>query len=84
MNPLNRTVHQIIEHNVSQKDVESFLHSNGVKAFQLVKHVTGLKISKEHDYSCEIFKPYHGFDTYTLTGQKGFIRFTLEPLFQLI
>lgn len=84
MNPLNRTVHQVIEHSINQQSVESFLHSNGIKAFQLVKHVTGKAKSTLNDYSIENLDPHYGYDSIAIKGNLGFVRVTLEPLFQII
>ncbi len=84
MNPLNRTVQAIIEHNIDPADVESFLCSNGIKAFQLVKRVTGKRVNCVYDYQIEKLDPWKGYDTIVIKGRKGFMRVALTPLFEII
>jgi hypothetical protein len=84
MNPMLRTVHQILETNLPKKDIDSFLHSTGIKAFQLIKRVTGKYVSTKDDYLVEPHNPYYGYEAYVLSGKKGFVRFTLEPLFETL
>jgi len=84
MNPLLRTVHAVIEHNINQRSVDTFLHSNGIKAFALVKRVTGTPNNDARDYSVESVDNWHGYDSIVLSGALGFIRVALQPLFEVV
>lgn len=83
MDNITRTIHAVLE--ASCPLGLSLDESKGMKAFQLVKYVTGKARSEFiHDYNYETTDPWYGFDTLTITGKKGFIRVALQPLFQEI
>lgn len=84
MNPLQRTIHEIIE-----TDIPNFPRPNisveKLKAFQLIKYTTGKRRSDPNiDYSIEQVDSHYGYDSIIIKGKRGFIRVTLTPLFQII
>lgn len=68
MNPALRTIENIVEHNLHYCP-----NVTGKKLFQIVKYVTGKNKNDHVDYEIEKHNQYYGF-----------IRVTLEPLFQEI
>jgi len=81
MNPLNRTIKAVTETDLIIMSNDIMRYSPGKKLFQLVKHVTGQQVSKLTDYEVIDGKSP---DDYFLSGQRGYIRVTLEPLFEVI
>lgn len=82
MNPLIRTIHEVLETDITRFD-SLFAKSQGKKAFQLVKYVTGKDKSTANDYSVVNTPNWYGYDTITIKGKKGFIRLALTPLFEV-
>lgn len=81
MNPLTRTIENLVETNINGVDADTVAHK---KAFTAIKYVTGKSHSTINDYNVEKHNTYYGYDTIVISGQRGFMRVTLEPLFQLI
>lgn len=78
MNRLSRTVKEVIEQSPGIS-----VQAKNKKAFQLIKYVTGKRISDYTDYEVTE-STYHGYDSLTIKGSRGFIRVALEPLFEVI
>lgn len=81
INPLTRTTIAVIE--TSLLWFPSFDKARGKRAFQFVKFVTGKSKSSHTDYEI-LTSQHYGYDTITISGNRGFIRLSLEPLFELI
>lgn len=80
-NPMIRTIENIVEtnlHGISSNNV------TGKRLFQIVKYVTGKNKADHTDYELNECNNYYSFDSYEVRGRKGFIRVTLEPLFQVV
>lgn len=81
INPMYRTIENIVSTNCVGVTADMV---KGKKLFQLAKYVTGKKKSDHTDYEIIKSNNWYNFDSYTLNGKKGFIRVSLEPLFQVI
>lgn len=81
MNPLNRTIENIVSTDCIGISADTV---KGKNLYQIVKYVTGKQRSDHTDYNVEQLDKYYGFDSYAVSGKRGFIRVTLEPLFQVI
>jgi len=81
IDPLTRTVHEVLETNLVWQN--AFDNVNVKKAYTFVKYVTGKSKSDHTDYYTLSGK-YYGYDTLLISGQKGFIKLALRPLFERI
>lgn len=81
LNPMYRTIENLVETNCLGITADMV---KGKKLFQIVKYVTGKKVSKYSDYELTKMSQYYGYDSEVIKGTKGFIRVTLEPLFEAI
>lgn len=72
-----RTAQSIIETNIP--DIYA-----GKKLFQYVKHVTGKQKSSLSDYCIDKVDNHYGKESFVISGKRGFIRVTVEPLFKII
>lgn len=81
MNPLNRTIENIVETNIFTVNADML---KGKKLFQIVKYVTGKKLNSHSDYNVEKSGIWYRFDAFTVSGKLGFIRVTLENLFEVV
>ena len=82
MNIMTQQVDAVIETNLHW--FNSFDRARDKRVFQFIKYVTGKSKSTINDYNFGLGPDHYGYETITLEGQKGFIRLSLKPLFQII
>jgi len=81
MNQLNRTIENLVSTNILGINADNL---KGKKLFQIVKYVTGKNKSDHTDYEIVKTNYWYKFDSVIVSGKKGFIRVSLEALFEVI
>lgn len=82
LNPMIRTIENIVETNVIGVNGDNL---KGKKLFQIVKYITGKNANSQYaDYTIENVNNHYEFNSVVVHGKLGFIRVTLEHLFEAI